>query len=84
MSALRRAIQLDSGQPRILAEYVYWLEPDKLQESLETIDKCLDIDSEYWPCLMLKAERLRGAGQTSQARAAFEAGQRSIGFSEYF
>lgn len=75
-NGLHRAIRLDSEQPRILAEYVYWLEPDKLQESLETLEKCLNIDSEYWPCLMLKAERLRGAGQASEARSAFETGQK--------
>jgi tetratricopeptide (TPR) repeat protein len=72
---LRKVMRLDSGQPRILNRYAYVLEADKLQESLEVLDKCLTIDTAYWPCTMLKGDRLRRAGRSEEARVVFETGQ---------
>ncbi len=77
---LRKVVTLDSGQPRILNRYVYVLEADKLQESLEILDKCLTIEPEYWPCMMLKGDRLRRAGRSAEARDVFETGQLTAPF----
>lgn len=72
---LRKVMRLDSGQPRILNRYAYGLEADKLQESLEVLNKCLTIDAAYWPCMMLKGDRLRRAGRSEEAQVVFETGQ---------
>ena len=74
--AIRDALKLDSRQPRLLLEYAYQLDPDEAQEFFETLDKCLEIDPNFWPCLILKADELRYAKRDSEARNAFERGQR--------
>ena len=72
---LRKVMTLDSEQPRILHRYAYMLRADELQESLEVLNKCLTIDPEYWPCMILKGDRLRKAGQSAEARVVYETGQ---------
>jgi tetratricopeptide (TPR) repeat protein len=76
LRAIRDAVKLDARQPRFLLEYAYRLEPDESREFFETLDECLKIDPGFWPCLILKADELRYAKRDSEARSAFERGQR--------
>jgi hypothetical protein len=47
-----------------------YLADEQWRKAIDTID-----DAAYWPCMMLKGDRLRRAGRSEEAQVVFETGQ---------